>query len=82
MFLYSAVGYHADRHGLRSFVPPMHSTRRKTREPLLFARPRLQVEAATFFSPRAVHEVLPAGTSAASSRGDVNTCVEAKGVWL
>ncbi len=81
MFLYCAVGHHAERHGLQSFVPLTYSPRHKTREPLLFAR-RLQVEAATFFSPRAVHEALPAGTSAASSRGDVNTCVEAKGVWL
>ena len=80
MFLYFAVGYHAEKHGLRSFVPPTYSPRRKTREPLLFA-PRLQIEAATFFSPRAVHEALPAGSSA-NPRGDVITCVEAKGVWL
>lgn len=81
MFLYFAVGYHAEEHGLRSFVPHTSHSRRKTREPLLFAR-RLQGEAATFFSPRAVHDALQAGESRNRATGDVNTCVEAKGVWL
>lgn len=80
MFLYFAVGSNAEKHGLRSFTPHTCPARRRTREPLLFAR-RLQVEAPTFFSPRAIHDALQPGASG-MSRGNVNTCVEAKGVWL
>ncbi len=81
MFLYFAVGYHAEKHGLRSFAPHTSHSRRQTREPLLFAR-RLQGEAPTFFSPRAIHDTLRAGASAVRDSGNVITCVEAKGVWL
>ncbi len=81
MFPYFAVGYHAEKHGLRSFVPRTCLWRRQTREPLLFAR-GLQVEAPAFFFPRAVHDTLQAGESAIRSRGDFNTCAEAKGVLL
>ncbi len=80
MFLYFAVGFHAEKHGLRSFAPQTFPSRRKTREPLLFAR-RLQVEAPAFFFPRAIHDSLQAGGSG-MSRENVNTCVEAKGVLL
>jgi hypothetical protein len=81
MFLYFAVGYHAEKHGLRSFVPHTCPPRHKTREPLLFAR-ALQVETPAFFFPRAVHDTLQAGESGVRSREDFNTCVEAKGVLL
>ncbi len=80
MFLYFAVGYHAEKHGLRSFAPQTFPSRRQTREPLLFAR-RLQVEAPTYFFPRAIHDALRPGVSGIS-RENVNTCVEAKGVLL
>ncbi len=80
MFLYFAVGFHAEKHGLRSFAPHIRHGRRQTREPLLFAR-RLPVEAPTFFSPRAIHDALQPGAPG-MSRGNVNTCVEAKGVLL
>ena len=80
MFLYPAVGCYTEKHGLRSFAPQLCLWRRKTREPLLFVR-SLPAETATFFSPRAAHDTLQPGAPG-MRRGIVNTCVEAKGVWL